>query len=512
MDPNQNNSNPFNLTPNPAVPSSTPSPVSTPDQNSQAPTSPTQLIPPMSGDSSTAASPSHSQGNSASPQMAPGADSTSFPAKAPWQSSPSLSSGFDPGLTPAPSSGATGLDLSAGSGQSTPIDNAPQASSPFSFTPPASSAPKGPSSVPTLDSNSLSSPVSAADLPSTPSSFGESLPSDSSPSSGTNIFGNLPPADAPSSPLSWSPPNNTAQTDSMNANSAGDNTSVSAGNLTTPDSGSTSVTTTPDQTQSQTNEMGANPTPLMPPETSQPQTPNLGLSSDLSSLSSSFGMPASDNTGGSNPITTPLSSPMTTPQSTNLGQTNAGSMPSSIPAGGSAFPSSLPTNTGSAPIENAPTDLSHLVDNSSFMPGNLPKIEPAPVTTAIPTTQSVLPSAVDTQPTASVSGEGAGSGFPKAIIFLVIGVLLIVIAAVAYFVLGVGKSATTPTSIPLQQQKLTNPPSALVPTKAPTPTSFPAASSSANLNNSQTSSSSSILQGSSAVDLLRQNTSTSSAK
>jgi len=170
-------------------------------------------------------------------------------------------------------------------------------------------------------------------------------------------------------------------------------------------------------------------------------------------------------------------------------------------------PSSVPVSTQ----ESVPTDLTHLAGNSS---GNSPE-----ATNYVPQSDAfanvsgvkqpeslVVASSTSTEPAQAVTTEGSVGGFPK-IIFVIGGlVLLIVIAASAYFIFGIGKPAEVPvenTSAPVVQQ---------VPIVTPVPL-IPISSPSASLPGSTSTSSGTSTSGNnSAYNLLRQRqASTSSA-
>lgn len=112
------------------------------------------------------------------------------------------------------------------------------------------------------------------------------------------------------------------------------------------------------------------------------------------------------------------------------------------------------------PPEAAPTDLSHLVANGSEQPVYAP-----PVTQ--PETLVAPPNGTDEIPNMPI--ENQSGGMPKWVLGLGIGILLTVVGASGYFILGIGKSAeNTPASLPAttKQQTLTPPPS---PITAPAP-------------------------------------------
>lgn len=139
--------------------------------------------------------------------------------------------------------------------------------------------------------------------------------------------------------------------------------------------------------------------------------------------------------------------------------------------------------------EPAPTDLSHLI-NSGATEVIQPSSEPETL---------VAPAGVPEVPTVPTEG---GKGFPKWLIGVGIGLLLIVGGASAYFILGIGQPPKTTTSIPATTVPNTNqakPPAAAA-TQAAQPTSTPEASGSANFGQLQGGSQTAT----SAADLLRQ--------
>lgn len=159
-----------------------------------------------------------------------------------------------------------------------------------------------------------------------------------------------------------------------------------------------------------------------------------------------------------NPIPTwtppsPIPEPEPQPQTVNSALDNPFNAPPAPP----------PIDSQPTPIQSepAPTDLSHLVENESPVytpPLSQPEtlITPQHDTTSVPEIPNVL-------------GETeSGNGIPKWVLGLGIGILLAVVSASAYFILGVGKPQEEATSLPatVEQKTLTTPPP---PVTSPTP-------------------------------------------
>ncbi len=121
-----------------------------------------------------------------------------------------------------------------------------------------------------------------------------------------------------------------------------------------------------------------------------------------------------------------------------------------------------PPPWASPAMDNAPTDLSQLIGNS-----------PAPTMESTPSDMPATVSAADVvaqtaSPVPQVVTNEGGKGFPKWMIAAGLGIVLLVAGASAYFILGVGKSQDTTTSIPAEQQPLTTPPRTTNPSPQPT--------------------------------------------
>lgn len=151
--------------------------------------------------------------------------------------------------------------------------------------------------------------------------------------------------------------------------------------------------------------------------------------------------------------------------------------------------------------ENAPTDLSHLIDQSQAPNANSaynPTLSQQPETLIVPTGEAIT---VENTPSGSV---------PKWLIGLGIFLLIAVAAASAFFILGIGKKAPE-TSLPAvqtnQQPQLQAPPAAApLPSAAPvTPSKSSESSSFGDLNNSATQSAQATSSGRvSATSLIKQ--------
>lgn len=187
--------------------------------------------------------------------------------------------------------------------------------------------------------------------------------------------------------------------------------------------------------------------------------------------------------------TTPIVPPSPIPTTPNFGE-NPISVPVPVPPASaepdaSSVPTWAPTSENS---EAMPTDLSNLM-------GNTP---PAVATT----TEAAQPSVVIPTPSPETNQvvTSGSHGFPKIVLILGAVLILIAIGASAYFILGVGNSASLPASVPAEEKSLTNPPKQIVPTVAPVET----ATGSATLGNPvPTTVATNSAQPGSAIELLR---------
>ncbi len=156
----------------------------------------------------------------------------------------------------------------------------------------------------------------------------------------------------------------------------------------------------------------------------------------------------------------------------------------------------LPTET-QPPIqtEPAPTDLSHLISSNPHPDNSQPLPSTSPETLVIPPTSP--------EATATLPAEGY-KGFPKWLIGVGVGLLIIVSGASAYFILGIGQPPKT-SSIPASQT-----PAVQTSLPAETPAAQAAASGSANFGqlegngDTTTPPAPSSSPATSAADLLRQ--------
>lgn len=198
--------------------------------------------------------------------------------------------------------------------------------------------------------------------------------------------------------------------------------------------------------------------------------------------------PPPSGAGPTPTFTPPPSIPPTsdTGQATGSPLDNPWGAPSQPPSLDQPPPTTQPSWTN-VPTEAAPTDLSHLISN------NQPEQATPPVSETL-----VAPSATPAPEVPNLSTE-THKGMPKWLIGLGVGLLVLVVGASAYFILGIGQPTKT-TSLPATTTPKTTevkPPPPIV-----TPSAQPAATESANFG--QLGGSSSGSQATSAADLLRQ--------
>lgn len=193
----------------------------------------------------------------------------------------------------------------------------------------------------------------------------------------------------------------------------------------------------------------------------------------------------------------------TTPPSSLDNPLNAPLQPPSIDSGLTPLPAAperatswQPENpetyTPPQPQETTPTDLSHLVDNSPQQ--EIPANYTTPVTQ--PETLVAPPNGGEVV-TPTVPMEGGHGGIPKWVIGVGAALLLAVVGASAYFILGIGRPTET-TSLPAveESQQLSTPPTPL-----PTPIATPQTATSSGFGNLGASPSPAAT---SAADLIRQ--------
>lgn len=154
-----------------------------------------------------------------------------------------------------------------------------------------------------------------------------------------------------------------------------------------------------------------------------------------------------------------------------------------------ASPETPPT-----PAETAPTDLSHLISN------NLAQEPPTQPPTQQPTAETLVVPPVQNNPEEAALSANH-KGFPRWLIGLAIGLLVIVAGASAYFIMGIGQTKTT-TSIPAEvapQKAQVN-----VPPQIPTIPPAQPATGSANFGQLEGNGGTQPQATSSSMDLIRQ--------
>lgn len=164
---------------------------------------------------------------------------------------------------------------------------------------------------------------------------------------------------------------------------------------------------------------------------------------------------------------------------------------------GFSSPSSLPPEPPTPePTESIPTDLSHLVGNSEGEDSNLQ--------TQSPQLETLIVTPAPTPSEAQVISN-SGSGFPKWIFIIGGIVLLAVIGASAYFILGIGRPSeqSSPTSETTLLPTITQP-AAIMPIETPWPAT--AGGSFGNLGGSTAGGQirTPTPSGTSAIDIIRQ--------
>lgn len=160
--------------------------------------------------------------------------------------------------------------------------------------------------------------------------------------------------------------------------------------------------------------------------------------------------PADPMTPWSAPITDMSSpAPEVTPPAENLAGSTSDPMANWSASAASVEP---------IPTDSIPTDLSHLAADTS---GNMSMPNPVFSNEAL----VIPPFSAETAPTANTTSKG----FPKWLLIIAGVILLLVIGASAYFILGVGKFGQPATvSVPAEQPQLATPPEQIIPTESPT--------------------------------------------
>ncbi|OGE72450.1 hypothetical protein A3H40_04360 [Candidatus Daviesbacteria bacterium RIFCSPLOWO2_02_FULL_38_15] len=213
--------------------------------------------------------------------------------------------------------------------------------------------------------------------------------------------------------------------------------------------------TDPAQTQSFTSPANQNNTPTQAAiTTEQPNSPT-PPSMNTSPLDNPWGAPSQP----------PVIDGPTTPQPTwmpNSSETIASNATINPPIS----PQPAQTETP-LPVDNAPTDLSHLLGNNALAT-NEPVSQPLAETLVVP------PNASPEVPNLPMEPR---KGIPKWLIGVGISLLIVIAAASAYFILGIGQPSKQTTSIPAEVAQQTiktappiNPPASTPPENQPTAT------------------------------------------
>lgn len=235
---------------------------------------------------------------------------------------------------------------------------------------------------------------------------------------------------------------------------------------------------------------------LNPPQDTQPVTPPQPESSfDATPPTPSFGLSPADQPLSPSPLsqpttTTPEPSPLapepapieTPPQLETPAQTspldsgssfnwsNPGGSSQPMPTAPSPEPTALETNIppvaptvpefSPAPTtESAPTDLSQLA-------GQAP--DPSVYTPPLSQPETLVVPSSTPEPT-TLQADGGGRHIPKWVIFVGAGLLLAVVGASVYFILGIGQNQETESLPATEQQTLITPPVASPIVQQPTP-------------------------------------------
>ncbi len=218
-------------------------------------------------------------------------------------------------------------------------------------------------------------------------------------------------------------------------------------------------TSTPSQVTPSASFMTDNPSQPVAP---LPVPPSPGLSSEPQVDNSNWTVPSTPPEGSIPPVVSsqadvnPFVAVNPSPVEPNQGSSPTSFNPFATPTVGFA------ASPVSSTPETVPTDLSNLVNTPSEATSYVPQTDTtSSMSTAQPEPLVTNPSLPSEAPQA-VSATGGAGGFPKILIIIGGIVLLVAIAASAYFILGIGKpTEPAPDSIPAVQA-------------TPTPTSIPA--------------------------------------
>ena len=213
---------------------------------------------------------------------------------------------------------------------------------------------------------------------------------------------------------------------------------------------------------------------------------------DIPQPTSTFTIPTVPETPAA--ATSPLDNPWGVPtQAPSIDATPEASV-NQTPTQPSWMASSAPIEK--TPTENAPTDLSQLIAGSGAAPA-----EPNTQASVAPETLVVSESNAEAPQVPTLPTE-EHKGIPKWLIGVGIALLLVVIGASAYFILGIGQPQKATTSVPAVTTLTAVKTPAPIATQVPQATQPPQATSSASFG--QIGGSSGTPQATSAADLIRQ--------
>lgn len=202
------------------------------------------------------------------------------------------------------------------------------------------------------------------------------------------------------------------------------------------------------------------PPPTFPASPLPPPTPDLSSSWALPPIIPTSPPPNTstsslDNPWGAPPQPPPINAPSSTPP-----PWTPPASPSASPQGESLGGPQIPVETSDSP----PTDLSHLVGNNS---------QPEPTPTNLNQAETLIVPSTVTPETTTEPLEHIKRGLPKWLIGVGAGLLIAVLGASAYFILGIGQAPKT-TSLPAvdtSQTKQIKPPAPIAtpPVQSPAP-------------------------------------------